>query len=46
MNAITAKDSGESTRYIGCHGTKRVAMLVLVCAATLLAETVTQRKRK
>jgi hypothetical protein len=45
MNTITTKDSGEVTRYIGCHGTKRVAKFVLVCAAMPLAATVTWRKR-
>jgi hypothetical protein len=45
MNTITTKDGGEVTRYIGCHGTKRVAKFVLVCVVTPLAATVTRRKR-
>jgi hypothetical protein len=46
MNTITTKDGGEVNRYIRRRGTKRVAEFMLVCAVTLLAETVTQRKRK
>ena len=45
MNTITTKGDGEVTRYIGYHGTKRVAKFVLMCAATPLAETVMKRKR-